>query len=56
MAGIAKAKSRQGAKKERRGLNVRRKLGLVAKAGRRRPPHIKSVRDKKTGKRDWVAA
>ena len=35
--------------------SVRGKAGMVAKAGKRRPPHIKSVRDKR-GKRDWVAA
>lgn len=35
--------------------SVRAKANLPAKAGKRRPPHIKSVRDKH-GKRDWVAA
>lgn len=44
-----------GSKKKSLG-SVRAKAGLPAKAGRRRPPSIKSVRDKKTGKRDWVTA
>lgn len=35
--------------------SVRGKANLPAKAGKRRPHHIKSVRDK-NGKRDWVAA
>lgn len=35
--------------------SVRAKAGMVAKAGRRRPPHIKSARDVR-GKRQWVAA
>lgn len=33
----------------------RAKVGLPAKAGRRRPPHLKSVRDR-NGHRDWVVA
>ncbi len=32
--------------------SVRAKAGLPAKAGRRRPPHLKSVRDR-NGHRDW---
>ena len=35
--------------------SLRAKANLPAKAGRRRPPHIKSVKDR-NGKRDWVAA
>ncbi len=35
--------------------SVRAKAGLTAKAGRRRSPSIKSVRDK-NGKRDWITA
>ena len=34
--------------------SVRAKAGLPAKAGRRRPPHLKSVKDR-NGHRDWVA-
>jgi hypothetical protein len=34
--------------------SLRAKLGLPAKAGRRRPPHLKSVRDR-NGHRDWEA-
>jgi len=33
--------------------SIRAKAGLPAKAGRRRPPHLKSVRDR-NGHRDWV--
>jgi len=33
--------------------SVRAKAGMPAKAGRRRPPHLKSVRDR-NGHRDWV--
>lgn len=32
--------------------SIRAKAGLPAKAGRRRPPHLKSVRDR-NGHRDW---
>jgi len=35
--------------------SVRGKANLVAKAGKRRPPHIKSKRDRH-GKRQWEAA
>jgi hypothetical protein len=34
--------------------SVRAKLGLPAKAGRRRPPHLRSEIDKH-GKRQWFA-
>lgn len=34
--------------------SIRAKAGLPAKAGRRRPPHLKSVRDR-NGHRDWEA-
>lgn len=33
--------------------SVRAKAGMPAKAGRRRPPHLKSVKDR-NGHRDWV--
>lgn len=33
--------------------SVRAKAGLPAKAGRRRPPHLQSVRDR-NGHRDYV--
>ncbi len=56
IAGLNKAKARRSSRKKAAGLNARQKAGLPAKAGRRRPPHIKSVRDARTGKRDWVAA
>lgn len=55
IAGVNKAKSRRSSKKKRTGVNARQQAGLPAKAGRRRPPHIKSMRDK-AGKRDWVIA
>lgn len=32
--------------------SIRAKAGLPAKTGRRRPPHLKSVRDR-NGHRDW---
>jgi len=32
--------------------SVRAKAGMPAKAGRRRPPHLKSVRDR-NDKRNW---
>lgn len=35
--------------------SVRSKAGLPAKAGRRRPPHIKSTIGP-NGKREWVAS
>lgn len=35
--GIAKAKARRSAKKDRTGINARRKAGMPAKAGRRKP-------------------
>lgn len=35
--------------------SVRGKAGLVAKAGKRRPPHIASFKDS-YGKRQWRAA
>lgn len=35
--------------------SVRAKAGLVAKAGKRRPPHIVSKRDNR-GKRHWFGA
>lgn len=52
-AGISNAKARRSSK-TRVGIN-RAKANLPAKAGKRRPPHIKSVKDKH-GRRDWVAA
>lgn len=33
--------------------SIRAKAGLPAKAGRRRPPHIASTRDR-DGKRQWA--
>lgn len=53
MSGMSRANARQSSKGDRTGRNSRRKLGLVAKAGKRRPPHIKSERDR-NGKRNWV--
>lgn len=50
-----KQKSRRSSRKKSRGLNKRQQLGLPAKAGKRRPPSIKSIRDS-DGKRHWVAA
>ena len=53
---MSQKKERRSSRKKAAGLNARQKAGLPAKAGRRRPPHVKSVRNKMTGKRDWVAA
>ena len=50
-----KQKLRKSSRKGNRGLNARRKAGLPAKAGKRRPPSIKSIRDS-DGKRQWVIA
>ena len=47
-------KSRRSARKDMKSQHARRKAGLVAKAGKRRPPSIKSRRDK-DGKRHWEA-
>lgn len=33
--------------------SIRAKAGMPAKAGRRRPPHLQSVKDR-NGHRDWV--
>lgn len=35
--------------------SIRAKAGMVAKAGKRRPPHIVSKKDMR-GKRQWFAA
>ena len=56
MTGISKAKARRSARNKSAGITYRRKLGLPAKAGKNRPPHIRSERDKKTGKRNWIPA
>ena len=52
-AGMSFAKARRSSKKNANGTNARRKAGLPAKAGKRRPQHIVKGKADRNGKRHY---